>query len=58
MRESHLSERITVFALFFGLSLLDAFERRNWPSAGFWLAVAALFLLAGRRPSHRGRGAR
>ena len=55
MRVSRLSERMTVFALFFGLSLLEAFERRSWTNVGFWLAVALFFLLAGRRPRHTAR---
>jgi hypothetical protein len=43
---------MTVFALFFGLSLLDALERRNWMRACLWLVVALCFLLAGWRPRH------
>ena len=57
MRESSSSERMTVFALFFGLSLLEALERRSWMTVGFWLAVALFFLLAGRRRAGAGDGA-
>ena len=53
MRVSRLSERMTVFALFFGLSLLEALERGSWMNAGFWLAIAVFFRLAGTSPRRR-----
>lgn len=37
------SPGLTVFMLFFGLSLLEAFWSRNWIAAGFWVACGALF---------------
>lgn len=35
---------VTVFLLFFGLSLLEAIESSNWVRAAAWLAVGILFL--------------
>jgi hypothetical protein len=40
---------LTIFALFFGIALLDAIRGGNWLRVGFWLAIAAVFLLADRR---------
>jgi hypothetical protein len=37
---------ITVFLLFFGVSLLDALQSRNWLRAIFWLAIGLVFLRA------------
>lgn len=37
------SPGLTIFVLFFGLSLLEALWSRNWISAGVWLAFGALF---------------
>ena len=36
----------TVFILFFGLALLEAFAARNWFRAALWVSVGALFLWA------------
>jgi len=36
----------TVFLLFFGLSLLEAFRTRNWLNVAFWLGIAIMFLIA------------
>ena len=35
---------ITIFLLFFGLSLLEAIESRNWLRAVAWLALGLVFL--------------
>lgn len=35
---------ITVFVLFFGLALLDAFRAGDWLRAAFWVAIGAVFL--------------
>lgn len=37
------SPGLSVFIMFFGLSLVEAFWSRNWVSAGIWLACGALF---------------
>jgi hypothetical protein len=36
----------TVFLLFFGISLLEAFRTRNWLNVAFWIAIAIMFLIA------------
>ena len=36
----------TVFVLFFGVAMLEAFQTRNWLKAGFWLAIGIAFLAA------------
>ncbi len=36
----------TVFLLFFGISLLEAFRTHNWINAFFWVAIAIMFLVA------------
>jgi phosphatidylserine synthase len=36
----------TVFLLFFGVSLLEAFRTHNWINAIFWIAIAVMFLVA------------
>lgn len=46
MRQKFTGTNITVFLLFFGLSLLEAFGSRNWITAALWLAVGVLFLRA------------
>ena len=37
---------VTVFLLFFGLSLLEALETRNWLKAAVWIAIGLVFLRA------------
>ena len=41
-----LGTNVAVFLLFFGVSVLEAFETRNWLKAAFWLAIGVVFLLA------------
>lgn len=47
---------LTVFILFFGLSLLDALWGGHWLRAGFWILIGFAFLLMewkGRNSSAR-----
>ena len=37
---------ITIFLLFFGLSLLEAVQTRDWLKAVLWLAIGLVFLSA------------
>ena len=37
---------ITIFLLFFGLSLLEAVQARDWLKAVLWLAIGLVFLRA------------
>ena len=36
----------TVFIIFFGAAVLDAFATRNWLRSVFWLAIGMAFLIA------------
>jgi hypothetical protein len=46
MRRRFTGTNITVFLLFFGLSLLEALGSGNWIMAALWFAVGILFLRA------------
>ena len=46
MRSFTPGTNVTVFLLFFGLSLLEALETRNWLKAAFWVAIGLVFLRA------------
>lgn len=35
-----------VFIIFFGISMLEAFETQNWLRAIFWLAIGVGFFVA------------
>jgi hypothetical protein len=37
---------VTIFLLFFGLTLLEAVQTRDWLRAVFWLAIGLVFLTA------------
>ena len=53
MRAFKLGPNVTVFLLFFGISLLDALGGGDWLRAAFWLAIGVVFLRADalkRRP--------
>jgi hypothetical protein len=49
MSSLRLGSNFVVFTLFFGLSLLEAFQAGNWLRAAFWLAIATVFLYADRK---------
>jgi len=36
---------VTIFILFFGVSLLEALQSKNWIMAGLWLLIGLVFLL-------------
>ena len=38
-----------IFLIFFGVSLLDAFQTKNWLRVFFWLAIGVLFLTLDNR---------
>lgn len=50
---SSLSTNMTVFIIFFGASLLDAFATRSWWRALFWMVIALGFLAADRMGRRR-----
>ena len=41
-----LGPNVTIFLLFFGISLLDAVRSRDWLRALLWLALGLVFLRA------------
>ncbi|TSC71163.1 MAG: hypothetical protein G01um101449_91 [Parcubacteria group bacterium Gr01-1014_49] len=48
---SKLGANFVVFILFFGIALIEAFQKQNWLEAALFLALGALFLWAdGRKP--------
>ena len=53
MRKLRLGTNVTIFLLFFALSLLDAFQTHDWVRAAFWCAIGLVFLFADalKRPS-------
>ena len=46
MKKIRLSTNFTVFLLFFGIAVLEAFQTRNWIKAAFWAAIGIVFLAA------------
>jgi hypothetical protein len=46
MKRLKLRTSVTVFLLFFGISLLEAFRTRNWINVAFWIAIGIIFLIA------------
>jgi hypothetical protein len=55
MKMIRLGTNFAVFALFFGVAVLEAFQTQNWLKAGFWLAIGIVFLVADnvRKPQSR-----
>ena len=53
MRSVRIGSNVTVFLLFFGISLLDALRSQDWLRAALWCAIGLVFLRADalkRRP--------
>jgi hypothetical protein len=46
MKGLKLRTSFTVFILFFGISLLEAFRTRNWINVAFWIIIGTMFLVA------------
>jgi hypothetical protein len=46
MKNIRLGTNFTIFLLFFGVSVLEAFQTRNWIKAALWLVIGVVFLLA------------
>jgi len=46
MKGLKLKTSVTIFLLFFGISLLEAFRTRNWIKVAFWIGIATMFLIA------------
>jgi len=45
MKKIKLGTGFAVFIIFFGIALLEAFERRNWPGVIFWAVTGTIFLM-------------
>ena len=52
MKAVRLGSGFTIFVLFFGVALLEAFQGGNWIKAIFWLAIGAVFLIADNFRKH------
>ena len=48
MRKIRFGTNFTIFLLFFGVATLEALQTANWIRAGFWLAIACVFLYMDR----------
>ena len=46
MRKIKLGSNFTIFLLFFGVAVLEAFQTLNWIKAALWLAIGFVFLVA------------
>jgi len=46
MKKIRLGANFAVFALFFGVATLEAFQTKNWARAAFWLLIGTVFLFA------------
>lgn len=46
MKKIHFGANFTLFVLFFGIAMLEAFREKNWLVALFWLVTGFLFLRA------------
>ena len=44
-----VSTAMTIFLVFFGLSLIEALAYRSWWAATFWLVIAVAFAVLGAR---------
>ena len=51
MNKVKITAGVTIFILFFGLALVEAFEKRNWLEAGIFLLLGIVFFLADRKKS-------
>ena len=56
MRPLSTSTNITIFLLFFGISLLEAVRSRDYWSAAFWIAIGLVFLGANWLSRRASRG--
>ena len=46
MRDIKAGTNVTIFLVFFGVSLLDAIRFHNWLTASLWFAIGLVFLRA------------
>lgn len=48
---TRLGSNSVIFILFFGISLLEAFQSHRWLQSLFWLAIGLVFLRADLKKS-------
>ncbi len=53
MKGIRLGANFAVFALFFGVATLEAWQNHNWSMAVLWLAIGFVFLVADNSPKAR-----
>ncbi|HET9745645.1 MAG TPA: hypothetical protein VFP97_08030 [Chitinophagaceae bacterium] len=46
MKKIKLGNGFAIFLLFFGVSLIEAFQSQDWLKAFFWFATGVAFLVA------------
>ncbi|MBS3089754.1 hypothetical protein J4461_02615 [Candidatus Pacearchaeota archaeon] len=46
MTRLKLGMNFTVFALFFGVAVIESIQTRSWLKVVFWLAISLVFLFA------------
>jgi len=46
MNKIRFSTNFTIFIVFFGLGLIEAFQKREWLTGLFWIAIGTLFVVA------------
>jgi hypothetical protein len=49
MKKSNSGASLTIFILFFGLALVEALKRHNWPEAALFLLLGVVSFLADTR---------
>jgi hypothetical protein len=54
MGNLRMGSNVTVFLIFFGVSLLDAIWSHHWLGAVLWLAFGVIFLRADSRAAEAG----
>lgn len=52
MRSIRFGTGFTIFMLFFGVALLEAFQSGNWIKGLFWLAIGSVFLVGDNIRKH------
>lgn len=46
MKKLKIGTNFTIFILFFGVALVEAFQKGNWPEALLFSALGVMFLFA------------
>lgn len=46
MKKFKFGANFTIFLLFFGVAVIEAFQTQNWLKAVFWLLIGIVFLAA------------